>query len=203
MKFSFALAILTQAVNIAAATTTPKDCSNTNEWDAVVVGAGLSGSIIASKLATDAPDKCVLVVEGGKESGQIIDAEDASVVKSNNEFFEKGWGAVHTSPETVWNTPGAYDNGNFVCYGQDCDYVWGKDGTNTPGGLVAGKVVGGSGAINGALMQYPPDNNWEPYPDGWKAGDMKKYLDEIHSTMNASVSYANNVLPNLWLDYDE
>ena len=74
MKFSFALAILTQAVTIAAATTTPKDCSNTNEWDAVVVGAGLSGSIIASKLATDAPDKCVLVVEGGKEmkAGRFI-----------------------------------------------------------------------------------------------------------------------------------
>jgi len=187
MKLFTTLTFLTQTVlSIAAplSIAATKDCSNAKEWDAIVVGAGLSGSIIAAKLATNAPDKCILVVEGGKHSGQIVDAENASIVTSHNRIFEDGYKTVYESPETFFNTPGIYDV--FVCYDQDCDYVWGEDGSETPVGLVAGKLVGGSGALNGALMQYPPDSLWDAYPEGWKSEDMKKYLDEIHATMGAT-----------------
>jgi choline dehydrogenase-like flavoprotein len=183
MKLFTALTFLTQTVLSIAAT---KDCSNAKEWDAIVVGAGLSGSIIAAKLATNAPDKCILVVEGGKHSGQIVDSENASIVTSHNRIFEDGYKTVQESPETFFNTPGIYDV--FVCWGRDCDYIWGEDGSETPSGLMAGKIVGGSGALNGALMQYPPDSLWDNYPEGWKSEDMKKYLDEVHATMGATVS---------------
>ena len=43
-------------------------------------------------------------------------------------------------------------------------------------------------------MQYPPETLWDSYPEGWKAGDMKVYLDEIHATMGATVSCSKRAL---------
>lgn len=196
MKLLTALTFLLHTVFSTAVNV--KDCSDATEWDAIVVGAGLAGSIIAAKLATNAPDKCILVAEGGKHSGQVVDAENALIVESNNRIFEDGYKAVHKHPkhpETFFNTPGIYDV--FVCWDRKCDYIWGEDDTNTPEGLMAGKLVGGSGSLNGALMQYPPETLWDSYPEGWKAGDMKVYLDEIHATMGATVSWFQRALLNL------
>jgi choline dehydrogenase len=184
MKLSTALTILT---NIAVAITDAadvKDCSKSDAYDAIVVGAGLSGSIVAAKLATKNPDKCILVIEGGMHSGQVVSAEDANVAQSVNGFYEAGLTSVYESPETLFNVPGTYDN--LVCWDYKCDYIWGEDESNTPPGLVVGRIVGGSGSLNGALMQYPSESLWDPYPAGWKASDMKDYLDEIHNTMNAT-----------------
>ncbi len=193
MKLVTALTFLLHSVfSTATVNAKVKDCSDATEWDAIVVGAGLAGSIVAAKLAINAPDKCILVAEGGKHSGQVVDAEHALIVESNSRIFEDGYKTVHKSPETFFNTPGIYDV--FVCWDRKCDYIWGEDDTNTPVGLMAGKLVGGSGSLNGALMQYPPETLWDSYPEGWKAGDMKVYLDEIHATMGATVSRSKRAL---------
>ena len=184
MKFPTALILLTQAANTAGYGAA--NCKNPTQWDVIVVGAGLSGSIVAAKLSENEPDKCILVVEGGKESGQIKNTSEASIPTSKDRFFEEDWKIVAEN-ETPFNTPGTYDN--LVDYSRNAEYIWGQDGSGTPGGLIVGKVVGGSGAINGALMQYPPESQWDAYPDGWKAWDMKNYLDEIHNVMNATVSH--------------
>ncbi len=192
MKFSIALAILAHAAGLGNATDCPKD----GKWDVIVIGAGLSGSIVSAKLSTYKPDKCVLVVEGGKDNGQIVSkAEGADIASSTQNFFENNWETVHEQ-ETMFNTPATYNRYMDECWGaedHECEYVWG--GKNDPDGmpgswLCVGKIVGGSGSLNGALMQYPPDEQWGPYADyGWTAANMKKYLDEIHSKMEATVSY--------------
>jgi choline dehydrogenase-like flavoprotein len=187
MKLPAALILLTQAVNTAGYGA--GNCKNPTQWDAIVVGAGLSGSIVAAKLSENEPDKCILVVEGGKESGQIKNASEASIPTSKGRFFEDHWNIVAEN-ETPFNSPATYDY--LVDYSRNAEYIWGgEDGSGTPGRLIVGKVVGGSGAINGAMMQYPPESQWDAYPDGWKAWDMKNYLDEIHNVMNATVSHGN------------
>ena len=178
MKLFTALSALLQ-LSVIVSITAEKDCSGADEWDVIVVGAGLSGSIVAAEIATKAPGKCVLLLEGGKNSGQLV--SNAETDKSLKSFFETNWTTVHEN-ETLFNTPGAY--GSMICWDQtSCPYVW-----DTPKGFVVGKAVGGGGAVNGALMQYPPDWNWDPYPDGWKASDMHEYVEKIHTTMPYTVS---------------
>ena len=163
-----------------------KDCTNTDEWDVVVVGSGTAGSIVAAELATGRPDKCVLVLEAGKHSGQVWtkpeDYDASKLPESSSAVFENEWTRVHESPETAWNIPGTYDavlNNN--CWGNQCEYGWLGARSRTA------KIVGGGSAINGALMQYPNIENWDAYPDGWKFKDMKPFLDEIETKMDATV----------------
>ncbi len=187
MKFTVPIATL-----LLCATASGKQCSDESKWDAIVVGAGMAGSIIASKIATEHPEKCVLVLEGGKHSGQVEDPISADAVSdSTGNFFDEWENLSNAENETHVNTPGTYGE-KLVCWDRKCEYLWGEEDGNvsrTPEGLIVGKLVGGSGAINGALMQYPPDYMWNPYPNGWKAEDMKQYLDEIETTMKPTVSF--------------
>lgn len=188
MKFTVPIATLLLAA-ISASARVCDEADPLFQWDAIVVGAGMSGSIIAAKIATKNPEKCVLVLEGGKHSGQVEDPISADAVSnSNGNFFDEWKNVSSFKNETHVNTPGTYGE-KLVCWDRKCDYLWGEDKSRTPPGLIVGKLVGGSGAINGALMQYPPDYMWDAYPDGWKAEDMKEYLDEIERTMKPTVSF--------------
>ena len=186
MKFTVVSAFPVLVAAIFAQTATAvvrpvKDCTNTDKWDVVVIGSGTAGSIVAAELATGSPDKCVLVLEAGKNSGQVLKEHDAEKLpQSQNGFFEKSWTTVHESPETAWNTPGTYDVLN--CWGGECEYAWPDRRALTA------KIVGGGSSINGALMQYPNLETWDAYPKGWKFEDMKPYLDKIEEKMGATVS---------------
>lgn len=184
MKFTVVSAFPVLVAAIFAQTATAvvrpvKDCTNTDKWDVVVIGSGTAGSIVAAELATGSPDKCVLVLEAGKNSGQVLKEHDAEKLpQSQNGFFEKSWTTVHESPETAWNTPGTYDVLN--CWGGECEYGWPDRRALTA------KIVGGGSSINGALMQYPNLETWDAYPKGWKFEDMQPYLDKIEEKMGAT-----------------
>jgi choline dehydrogenase len=116
------------------------------EYDYVVIGAGAAGSVIASRLADAGHAVCV--VEAGAEDRNVFIRMPAGFVKTI------------ANPELVW--PFATEPG-----------YWTGD-RSIP--LPQGRVVGGSGAINGMLFVrgQPQDfDDWEKAgAEGWGYRDL-------------------------------
>ncbi|MEZ4370983.1 MAG: GMC family oxidoreductase [Polyangiaceae bacterium] len=112
-------------------------------YDYIVVGAGSSGSIVAAELVR--AGKSVLLLEAGpsaEEHPQTLEADGYKLTFVNDEVFYDRFS--EPQPHT----------------GQARVFM----GT--------GKVVGGSGSVNGMVYTRGSRQDFEEWPEGWRWGDV-------------------------------
>ncbi|KAK6825053.1 Cellobiose dehydrogenase [Apiospora arundinis] len=146
---------------LGAAAPLGSNCSNdwtTQKYDAIVVGAGPTGIIVADRLS-EAGKKTLLLevggasygITGGKERPSWLDGTDLSRVDVPGLY------------STIFSNPLP----ELVC---KSDVVAGYGGC----------TVGGSSAINAGLYFQPPDSDWDDFhPDGWKSADVKSATQRL------------------------
>lgn len=113
-------------------------------FDYIVVGAGASGCVVASRLTED-PDVTVALVEaGGMDTHPLIGIPGANVVTGTNPAFN--W--------SYQSEPVAGLNGRSIYWAQ-------------------GRVLGGSSSINGMMYVRGPARDYDGWGvDGWRHSDV-------------------------------
>ncbi|KAF7960397.1 hypothetical protein EAE96_000080 [Botrytis aclada] len=132
------------------------------QWDAIIVGAGPAGIVVASRLS-EAGLK-TLLLEGGNQSygvtGGDLDARRPEWLSGTN--------------LTRVDVPGLYksifaDGGGLVCGAE----------VNAYGGC----TIGGSSAINAGLFFEPPASDWDLYfPAEWSSTNMDASIQRLYDT---------------------
>jgi predicted dehydrogenase (TIGR03970 family) len=95
-------------------------------WDTVIVGGGTTGCVLAARLSED-PDRQVLLLEAGSDYP----------------------GGVEQLPEPIRRDQVAMPTMNFLWYYPGVQ----REGFDREIPVVRGRVIGGSGAVNGAIFQ--------------------------------------------------
>ncbi|KAI1088310.1 putative cellobiose dehydrogenase [Rostrohypoxylon terebratum] len=143
---------------------------STEEWDAIVVGAGTAGIIVADRLS-EAGKKTLLLelggasygVTGGTEKPAWLDGTDMSRV----------------------DVPGLYKsifNGSkeILC----------------PSGVMNSYqacTIGGNSAINAGLYFQPPASDWDDWhPDGWKSVDVQNATQRLLDMQPSVTRYSQD-----------
>ncbi|KAH9214813.1 cellobiose dehydrogenase-like protein [Leptodontidium sp. 2 PMI_412] len=134
----------------------------TQQWDAIIVGAGPAGIIVASRMA--AAGLQTLLIEGGGPSYGVTGGD------LNNR--RPAW--LSGTDLTRVDVPGLYKS------------IFSNGGNLTCGALVngyGGCTIGGSTAINAGLFFEPPASDYDLYfPARWKSTDMKKATKRLYAT---------------------
>ncbi|KAI0382366.1 putative cellobiose dehydrogenase [Hypomontagnella monticulosa] len=121
------------------------------EWDAIVIGAGTAGIIVADRLS-EAGKKTLLVelggpsygITGGTEKPAWLDGTDMSRV----------------------DVPGLYKS----IFGGSASLLCPSDVVTA----FSACTIGGNSAINAGLYFQPPASDWDDYhPEGWKNADVQ------------------------------
>lgn len=135
-------------------------------YDVIVVGGGLTGSVVAAKLSEKLPHKRVLMLEAGKASQQVLGGTEVPGHRANGRWYS--WPGTWNGL-TRYDVPGNY--GVLNCWHSGCDeQSWPK--------LQAYqcKILGGCGVMSGALGQIPRPGSFESWPEGWRHDNLKHYL---------------------------
>lgn len=139
----------------------------TDSWDAIVVGAGPAGIIVADRLS-DAGKK-TLLIEGGGGSYWITGGRQQPDWLKGTELSRV-------------DVPGLYksifaDQGNLTC----------QSSTSAFGGC----TVGGSSAINAGLFFQPPASDFDEFfVDGWKYKDVNASIQKVYAALSSSDVYS-------------
>ncbi|QSZ30858.1 hypothetical protein DSL72_000416 [Monilinia vaccinii-corymbosi] len=134
----------------------------TEHWDAIIVGAGPAGIIVASRLS-EAGLK-TLLLEGGAGLSYGVTGGD---LDSRRPDWLKG------TKLTRVDVPGLYksifsDGGNLLC------------GPETK--VYGGCTIGGNSAINAGLFFEPPASDWDKYfPPEWNSTNMDAAIKRLYS----------------------
>jgi len=118
--------------------------------DVVIVGAGSAGCVLAARLS-EAPDRSVLLLEAGPV---FADLAGYPAVLSDERTFPQ---------EHLWRYDGFHGEGDVL-----------------PAAIVRGRVMGGSGAVNGMIWQrgLPEDYDGWGLPD-WTAAALGPVFDRL------------------------
>ncbi|KAM3084171.1 hypothetical protein ACMFMF_001528 [Clarireedia jacksonii] len=155
---------------------------SSEQWDAIIVGAGPAGIIVASRLC-EAGLKTLLLEGGGLSygvTGGDLDARRPSWLAGTN--------------LTRVDVPGLYssifsDGGNLMCQGV----------VNAYGGC----TIGGNSAINAGLFFEPPASDWDLYfPEGWKSTDMDAAIQRLYASQPSTNLTSQNGVRYLQSGYD-
>ncbi|KAG9256241.1 cellobiose dehydrogenase [Emericellopsis atlantica] len=142
-----------------AAPTSISRCGDwtTREWDAIVVGAGTAGIIVADRLS-EAGLTTLLLEQGGPSYGITVGTERPDWLKDTN--------------MSRVDVPGLYKsifegNTKLTC------------GPEIVSSLQA-CATGGNSAINAGLYFQPPASDWDDYhPEGWHSRDVQPAIDRL------------------------
>ncbi|KAK8094389.1 Cellobiose dehydrogenase [Apiospora hydei] len=123
----------------------------TEKYDAIIVGAGTTGIIVADRLSE--AGKKTLLLELGGASYSIVGGEEKPA-------WLDGTGLSRVDVPGLYSTIFSHPS-DMIC---DADTVLGYQAC----------TVGGNSAINAGLYFQPPDSDWDEFhPDGWKSADVK------------------------------
>ncbi|KAJ5998093.1 hypothetical protein N7499_005527 [Penicillium canescens] len=128
-----------------------------DDYDYIIVGAGIGGLVLANRLSQDASVNVLLIEAGANRMGDPrIDTPG---------FL----GTMYGNPDFDWDymsVPQVHVNNRQI-------------------GQPRGRVVGGSSAMNFSVAVYPTASNFESWKAlgnaGWGAEDMAPYLRKFHT----------------------
>ncbi|KAI5242584.1 alcohol oxidase [Aureobasidium subglaciale] len=171
--FSLLLACAAIPLALAAPAKSPNITLANDSFDYVIVGGGLTGLTVASRLSED-PSIKVLVIEGGQDNHNDPRVYD---VRTYGQAFESDLDYNMTSTPISW-----------------------RNGTKLP--MAAGKTLGGSGSINGASWTKGPKTQYDLLPvligdESWGWDGLNQYM------LGAEYFYApSKELKSKGADYD-
>ncbi|KAI1841989.1 hypothetical protein JX266_011849 [Neoarthrinium moseri] len=143
---------------------------STEEWDAIVVGAGTAGIVVADKLS-EAGKKTLLLELGGPSYGITGGTERPSWLDGTN--------------LSRVDVPGLYKS----IFSGGSDLLCPSDVVN---GFQA-CTIGGNSAINAGLYFQPPDSDWDLYhPEGWKSGDVQAATQRLLERQPSVTTYSSD-----------
>ncbi|KAK8086858.1 Cellobiose dehydrogenase [Apiospora phragmitis] len=121
----------------------------TQKYDAIIVGAGTAGIIVADRLSE--AGKKTLLLELGGASYSITGGEEKPAWLDGTGLSRVDVPGLYS---TIFSNPS-----DMIC---DSDIIGGYGAC----------TVGGNSAINAGLYFQPPDSDWDDFhPDGWKSAD--------------------------------
>ncbi len=149
------------------------------EYDAVIIGGGTAGAIVAAKLrAAGAGRKRVLVIEAGGPTSALVGGTD---------YPE--WVPPGRTDLTIFDVPGEYSNLAFMPQGEPYKL------TNAPF-TYQGIGLGGNSQFNGMLFQTNPpllfDTAWPP---GWDWATMEPFYDRVRDRVPVTNTPSTNGVP--------
>jgi len=136
---------------------------NDSEFDYIVIGAGSAGCVLANRLSADAPHRVCVIEAGGSEKHPLIS-------------IPAGVGAAIMSPRFGWGlstVPQRHLNGRHVP-------------------LPRGRVIGGSGSINGMAYYRGPAKDFDDWAamgnPGWSYAELLPYF--LRSEHNPELAHS-------------
>ena len=150
-----------------------------DSYDAIIVGGGSAGAIVAAKLRTaTAGRKRILVIEAGGPTAAAIGGTDRPT-----------WVPLGRSDLTIFDVPGQYSQMAFMPLGAPYQL------TETAF-TYQGIGLGGNSMFNGMLFQTNPrqvfDKSW---PSGWHWADMSPYFDSVRQKIPVTNAPSTDGVP--------
>ncbi|XWW92374.1 hypothetical protein V2A60_000297 [Cordyceps javanica] len=155
---------------LVSACPTPKDWT-LRKWDAIIVGAGTSGIIVADRLS-EAGLTTLLLEQGGASYGITGGTERPSWLNGTDLSRVDVPGLY----STIFGTP----DSSLVC---------------KPEAVRAFQActMGGNSAINAGLYFQPPSSDWDDYhPEGWHSADVQGATERLLQRQPAVTNYSSD-----------
>jgi cellobiose dehydrogenase (acceptor) len=137
------------------------------DYDAIIVGGGTSGAIVAAKLQ---------LASGGKKRILIIEAGGPTSAAIGGDAFPS-WIPSGRRDLTIFDVPGEYSLLAFQPLGAPYQL------TETPF-TYQGIGLGGNAMFNGMLFQTNPNQVFDTsWPAGWRSADMAPYFQTVRGNV--------------------
>lgn len=158
------------------------------EWDAIVVGAGTAGIIVADRLS-EAGKKTLLLELGGLSYGITGGTEKPAWLNgtSLSRVDVPGLCEYMISVYLVCSITTLMNSVDKSIFNGGTDLLCPSDVVNA----FQACTIGGNSAINAGLYFQPPASDWDNYhPEGWKSADVKDATQRLLDTQPSVTTYS-------------
>ncbi|XP_078052391.1 glucose dehydrogenase [FAD, quinone] isoform X2 [Augochlora pura] len=146
------------------------------DYDYIIVGAGTSGCVLASRLS-EVSNVTVLLIEAGGYFGWVSSVPLLSPMTQGTEF---DWSYL-TEPQK-------FSSKGFWNYVQK---------------VPRGKGLGGSGQINHLVHSFGRPDDYNGWPEGWSHADLLPYFERVSDIMNVMSSPEEEFLVDAFLSAED
>ncbi|XP_076296447.1 neither inactivation nor afterpotential protein G [Lasioglossum baleicum] len=146
------------------------------DYDYIIVGAGTSGCVLASRLS-EASNVTVLLVEAGGYFGWVSSVPLLSPMIQGTEF---DW--------SYFTEPQKFSSRGFSNHMQK---------------MPRGKGLGGSGQMNHLVHSFGRPEDYDGWPEGWSHVDLLPYFEKVSDIMNVMSSPEEEFLADAFLMSEE